>query len=233
MLVLHRLIRALTMLVSRFALGAGAALLLGAGLLLGASAAWAHPHVMVTAKAQIIYGKDGKVTAIRHAWAFDETYSVYAVQGLDADKNGILTSAELAELAKVNVESLAEFGYFTIAKANGKAQPFGAPFDYELAFANNVLTLTFTLPLASPAVANRSFGLEIADPTWFVAFTLAPGDDAVVLKDAPAGCVLKLTRPKPPELAPNTNTLSEEFFTSGGGASVGLQFVNRALVACP
>jgi ABC-type uncharacterized transport system substrate-binding protein len=202
-------------------------------LVLGVVTATAHPHVLVTAKAQIVYGTEGKVTAIRHTWVFDETYSVYAVQGLDADKNGVLTQAELAELAKVNVESLTEFGFFTVAKANGKAQGFGAPTDYALAFENNVLTLTFTLPLAGPAPANRTFGLEIADPTWFVAFTLAQGDDAVVLKDAPAGCVLRLTRPKPPELARDTNTLSEEFFSSGAGASIGLQFVNRALVACP
>jgi ABC-type uncharacterized transport system substrate-binding protein len=208
------------------------ALLLTAFGLCGTVSALAHPHVMVVARAEVVYAPDGKVTAIRHTWAFDEAYSVYAVQGLDTNNDGIWSREELAELAKVNVESLSEFGFFTVAKANGKAQEFGAPKDYFLAFDKKILTLTFTLPLKAPASATRTFGLEISDPSWFVAFELAQGDDAVVLKDAPAGCVARLTRPKPADAAPQ-GKLDEDFFASGAGANAGLQFVNRALVACP
>lgn len=192
----------------------------------------AHPHVMVTARAEIIYAPDGAVTAIRHAWIFDEAYSVYAVQGLDTNNDGIWSREELAELAKVNVESLSDFGFFTVAKANGKTQAFGAPTDYALSFEKKLLTLTFTLPLKNAAPANRSFGLEVSDPSWFVAFELAQGDDAVTLRDAPKGCVARLTRPKPVDASAQSK-LSEDFFTSGAGANAGLQFVNRALVACP
>jgi ABC-type uncharacterized transport system substrate-binding protein len=208
------------------------ALLLTAFGLCGTVPALAHPHVMVVARAEVVYTPDGKVTAIRHAWAFDEAYSVYAVQGLDTNNDGIWSRAELAELAKVNVESLSEFGFFTLAKANGKAQEFGAPTDYSLAFDKKNLTLTFTLPLKAPTLASKTFGLEISDPSWFVSFELAQGDDAVVLKDAPAGCIARLTRPKPAD-ATAQGKLGEDFFTSGAGANVGLQFVNRALVACP
>jgi len=47
----------------------------------------AHPHVWVTAKAQIVYA-DGKVTGVRHAWSFDPEYSAFVTQGLDANKDG-------------------------------------------------------------------------------------------------------------------------------------------------
>lgn len=197
-----------------------------------AGQAAAHPHVMVTARAEIVYAPDGRVTAIRHAWVFDEAYSVYAVQGLDTNNDGIWTREELAELAKVNVESLSEFGFFTVAKANGKLQEFAAPTDYALTFEKKLLTLTYTLPLRNPTPANRSFGLEVSDPSWFVSFELAQGDDAVILKGAPAGCVARLTRPKPVETL-DAGKLSEDFFSSSSGANIGLQFVNRALVACP
>lgn len=193
--------------------------------------ATAHPHVMVTARAEILYGNDGRITAIRHHWDFDEAYSVFAVQGLDTNKDGKLSGDELSELAKVNVESLSEFGFFTIGKINGKAQEFSAPVDYALSFENNILSLVFTLPLKTPA-PGRIFGLEISDPSWFVAFSLAQGDDAVMLKGAPGGCRMTMTRPKPAETAPQ-GKLSEDFFSSGAGANVGLQFVNRVLVACP
>jgi ABC-type uncharacterized transport system substrate-binding protein len=208
------------------------ALMLAGLALWSAGPAMAHPHVQVVARAEIIYAPDGKVTAIRHTWAFDEAYSVYAVQGLDTNKDGIWSREELAELAKVNVESLSEFGFFTVAKANGKAQEFSAPVDYALAFDKKILTLTFTLPLKAPSLATRTFGLELNDPSWFVSFELAQGEDAVMLKGAPAGCIARLTRPKPQDAA-QQGKLSEDFFASGAGASAGLQFVNRALVACP
>lgn len=184
------------------------------------------------ARAEVVYAPDGRVTEIRHAWTFDEAYSVYAVQGLDTNKDGVWTREELAELAKVNVESLSEFGFFTVAKANGKAQEFNTPKDYALAFDKKNLTLTFTLPLKAPTTANRTFGLEVSDPSWFVSFELAQGDDAVVLKGAPTGCITRLTRPKPVDIA-QQGKLGEDFFSSGAGANIGLQFVNRALVACP
>lgn len=196
------------------------------------SPAAAHPHVMVEAKAVVVHAPDGSITAIRHTWVFDEAYSVYAVQGLDKNNDGKLTGDELAELAKVNVESLGEFGFFTVARANGVKQVFADPVDYALSFEKNILTLTFTLPLKAPATAIRTFGLEVSDPTWFVSFALAQGDNAVVLKDAPKGCTTTLTRPKPADVAAK-GTLGEDYFTSGAGAKAGLQFVNRALIACP
>ena len=36
-----------------------------------------------------------------------------AVQGLDADNDGVYSKEELEPLAKINVESLKEFAYFT------------------------------------------------------------------------------------------------------------------------
>jgi ABC-type uncharacterized transport system substrate-binding protein len=63
--------------------------------LLWAAPALAHPHVWVTARAELLYAADGKVTGVRHAWTFDKAYSAYVTQGLDADKDGKLTPEEL------------------------------------------------------------------------------------------------------------------------------------------
>src|SRR3954447_24719410 len=90
-----------------------------------ATSALAHPHIWVTAKAEIVYAPDGKVTSVRHAWTFDPAYSAFSVQGLDKNNDGKLTPDELQELAKVNAESLSEFGFFTVLKANGAKQELG------------------------------------------------------------------------------------------------------------
>ena len=197
------------------------------------SPALAHPHVWVTAKAEIVFAADGRVTGIRHAWTFDEAYSAYAVQGFEKGPDGKLAAEKMAELAKINMESLADQGFFTSAKANGAKLVFGEPANYATSYENGALTLTFDLPLRSPAKADRAFTLEVYDPTFFVDFAIAEGTDAVRLDGAPKGCALNVTRPKPAEQNQNPS-VSESFFSALNAASqYGAQFASRVLVACP
>src|SRR5215475_6221406 len=81
-----------------------------------ATAASAHPHVWVTMKSELVFAPDGTVTGVRHAWTFDDMFSAFATQGIEAKKKGEFTREELAPLAEVNVTSLKEFDYFTYAK---------------------------------------------------------------------------------------------------------------------
>lgn len=200
------------------------------GLLIGP--AEAHPHVFVVAKAEVLYAPDGKVTGVRHIWSFDEAYSAYITQGLDKNGDGILSQDELADLAKVNMDSLPDVGFFTVAKANGKVQEFGTPTEAKLNFDDKkILTLTYVLPLKQPAAAGRSFGIEIGDPTYFVAFEIAEGADAVITRDAPKGCVVRVARP--PKLDNATQLkLAQEDITATPDMSA-YQVTTRALVACP
>lgn len=193
--------------------------------------AFAHPHVTVTARAEVLYSPDGKVTGVKHAWSFDKVYSAFITQGLDANRDGTLTPDELQELAKENTTSLVEFDYFTVVKAQGTKQAFGEPLDYRMTYAGGEATLSYVLPLKSPA-PGRLVTVEIYDPSYFVAFALAEGD-AVTLAGAPRGCATTITRPKPIDPAQQRN-LSETFFEALDAASnFGSQFSNRALVACP
>ena len=73
----------------------------------------------------MIFQPDGKIAAIRNSWMFDDMYSAFAVQGLAKDGQ-LATKEQLAPLAKTNVESLAEFGYFTFAKNAGAENRFRA-----------------------------------------------------------------------------------------------------------
>ena len=204
--------------------------LIAAGLWLSGPAQ-AHPHVFVSAKAEVLYGPDGAVRALRHVWSFDEAYSAFITQGLDKNGDGKLSSEELAELARVNMESLPEVGFFTVAKANGKLQEFATPTEAGLVFENRILTLTYTLPLKVPAQANRSFGLEIGDPTYFVAFDIVDATDAVTARDAPKGCIVRGQRP--PKLSTDVQQkLAQEDITATPDMS-GYQVTTRALVACP
>ena len=194
----------------------------------------AHPHVWVTAKAEIVYAPDGKVTAVRHAWTFDPAYSSYVTQGLDKNGDGVLTPGELQDLAEENAESLSDFGYFTVMKANGAKPAFDAPRDYGMTFENGQATLAFLLPLKTPARADKALILEVYDPTFFVSFSMAEGADAITLANAPKGCAATVTRPKPLDVAQQGQKLSEAFFqTLTAASNFGAETAGRVLVACP
>jgi len=87
------------------------------------------------------------------------------------------------------------------------------------------------LPLKHPPPKVRSFGIEIGDPTYFVSFEIVDAPDAVVTRDAPAGCIVRVNRP--PKLDDGVaQKLAMEDITATPDMS-GYEVTTRALVACP
>lgn len=160
-----------------------------------ATAAEAHPHVFIDAREEIVFDAAGKMTAVRHIWQFDAAFTAFAVQGLDADGDGQLSDEELQPLAKVNVESLKEFHYFTRLKVNGVRAPVETPQEYWLDFHDSRLTLFYTLPLKAPTSVGPNTTLEVFDPEYFVAFNFV-ADKAITLNGAPPNCTASYTPPK-------------------------------------
>src|SRR5262249_20095859 len=162
----------------------------------------------------------GAVTAIRHAWTFDDMYSAFATQGIETKTKGQFTRADLAPLAKENVSSLKEYGYFTYAKVDGKKTSFTDPTDYWLEFEPKeaVLTLHFTLPFAAPVKA-KDLNIEVYDNSFFVDFAI-PDKESVALVGAPAACKLAVARPV--DLSPaQQQRLSDAFFSQLDASNYG------------
>ena len=202
-----------------------------AALLFTNGSALAHPHVWVVMKSEVVYAPDGTIVGVRQAWTFDDMFSTFATQGLESKQKGVFTREELQPLAKVNVESLKEYDYFTYAKLNGKKAVFTDPVDYHLDLADSMLTLNFLLPLKAP-VKVGSLDLEVYDPSYFVDFSLAE-KDAVRLVGAPAGC--QFSTGKPQEM---TKELAQRLAQIPPGGQIpqdsyGAQFANKISVKCP
>jgi ABC-type uncharacterized transport system substrate-binding protein len=201
---------------------------------LATGVAQAHPHVWVTMTTELIYAPDGALTGVRQAWTFDDMFSAFATQGLDAKIKGQFTRAELQPLAQVNVESLNEYGYFTYAKINGKKQKgaFSDPVEYWLDYdpKQTTLTLHFTLPLKSPVKA-KQLTIEIYDPEFFVDFGFAE-KVPVKLVGAPAECAFSSEKPGDSNF-PSTLRLDKSFMTSEANAGMGMNFANKISVTCP
>jgi ABC-type uncharacterized transport system substrate-binding protein len=217
--------------IQRFFLSIAAAL---AALASVAAPASAHPHVWVTMKSELVFAPDGSITGVRHAWTFDDMFSAFATQGLEAKKKGEFTREELTPLAEVNVTSLKEYDFFTYAKANGKKVEFNEPAPgYYLDFdtKETVLTLHFTLPLKQPVKA-KDIMVEVYDREFFVDFSFAEKDPAKLV-GAPAQCKLTVARPEEMNAA-----LAQQLSQLGPdqrdpSLTIGAQYANKLVVKCP
>lgn len=188
----------------------------------------AHPHVWVTMRTELVYGPDGSLTGLRQAWTFDEAFTAFALQGLEKQKDGTYGDDVLKPLAQVNVDSLKEYDYFVTAKSATAKLAFNDPVDYYLTYADDALTLHFTLPLKKPLPAKGTLSVDIYDPTYFISFTFAE-KDPVKMVSAPAACVLKVDAPDQQNVP-----LDETFFAKlSASSNYGAQYADKITVKCP
>ena len=212
-------------LMARF-LQAGLAL---ACLVLTSIAAVAHPHVFIEARTKLVFDDKGIAVAVDNVFRFDDAYTAFAIQGFDANGDGHFSREELAELAKVNIEGIADYGYFTFGDNTRVELDFNPPTDYwlEVKTVNlkdywvmkpedfeameedrrmngtdipdtvDLLELHFRLPLKEPTDATKPITLDVYDPTYYVDFRFAKGDDALGIVNAPGKCGIERKEPPP------------------------------------
>ena len=201
--------------------------------LAAATTAQAHPHVWVTMQSEVVYAADGKAVGVRHAWKFDDMFSAFAVQGLEAKDKAKPTREELAPLAEVNVTSLKDFDYFTNATADGKKVTFKDPAkgDYWLDYGDAVLTLHFLLPFTEPVRA-KELVLDIYDPQIFIDFALAK-DKPIALANAPSGCNATATPPRQMTFQESKRLAEIGADQKNTEMAWGANFANKLKVVCP
>ena len=200
--------------------------------LLTCQAARAHPHVWVTVRSQVEFNADGKVSGITHDWVFDEMYSSFATQGLG--KPGELVKREtFAPLAQENAGNLADLGYFTTLKLDGKSVEFAPVTDYWMEERpDHLVQFHVHLKLKTPTSVGRFGSLLVADPEFFIDFEF-DDTDGVIMKSPPKGCSVSSTKAKPLEDG-DKKKLDESFFSGlAPGANFGFKMASRVILACP
>lgn len=175
-------------------------------------AARAHPHVIVSVRTVAVINDRGEIEALKHAWKFDEAFSTYSTTGLDKNSDGKLDREELADLAKVNVESLHEYGFFSFIRKGKEQSEFGAVKDYWLSHDGKALTLHFTLPVSAKPIRIEDARLEVYDPTFFVAFDFEK-ENPVTAEGGKISCTADISAPKS-GVTERLSKLGESFFQS-------------------
>src|SRR5690606_30112166 len=134
-------------------------------------------------------------------------FSVWMVQGLDTNGDGIVAPDEMQDLADENMLSLADFGFYTYA---GDGLRFEAVGDQRMRYEDNRVILDFSIEATEPA-APQQFELGVYDPEYYVAISFADVS-AVTLENAPAECGAVLEPPVPmaPEVEEQLYALGAE-----------------------
>jgi ABC-type uncharacterized transport system substrate-binding protein len=160
------------------------------------SVAQAHPHVWITFEAMVLYD-NGRFSGLQHKWTFDEYYTAMAIEGLDKNKDGVYDREELAELAKVNIDGLKEFAYFTYPVAAGHDVKLKDPKDYWLEHKGGALSLHFVVEFVEPVpAAAKDFAFVVQDPAFFIAFLPAKIDPVKFSPGTPKSCKATIGNPK-------------------------------------
>jgi ABC-type nickel/cobalt efflux system permease component RcnA/ABC-type uncharacterized transport system substrate-binding protein len=163
-------------------------------LLAAASPALAHPHIFIDAEVTVVFDDAGQISGLRNKWTFDKAFSVWMIQGLDTNGDGMTSPEEMQELADENMVGLADFGFYTFAGSQDDLMAFEPAGDQRMVFAEEQTTLSFSLLATEPRSREPVFELGVYDPEYYVAISVDEPSD-VVLENAPAGCRVTLQPP--------------------------------------
>lgn len=167
-----------------------------AALCLRGGLAFAHPHILIDAQMRIVFDAERRALGVAHVWRFDDAFSAFAVQGYDSKGDGRPTRADLAPLAKINMQSLAPYHFFTQGALDGAPLSFAAPRDFWDEFDDETLELHFTLPFSSPlAILGKTLAVNVFDPDYFAAISFVK--TAPVTTEGGGDCNIAIQRPQP------------------------------------
>lgn len=144
-------------------------------LALAAAPAGAHPHVFVDAGFDLIFDAEGRLTAIRTAWVYDEFFSLLVIEdgGHDADRDGAISAAELDGLRGFDMDWPEGFeGDLAVTQGGGAAR-LGGPEAVTVDWREGRLISTHLRRLAEPLdPAAGEIGVSPFDPTYYIAYAV-------------------------------------------------------------
>ena len=158
-----------------------------------AAPAFAHPHVWIAMRSDVVFNDKGEVSGIAVEWTFDDGYAQVALDGLDTNGDGVYSQSELEPLTTENLSSLKDYNYFIVPRVNGQIVPMAEPVDPGQIFSNGKLELHFTVPLATPVDPHKvEFQYKVYDPEFYIALDYVEQDPVGVIGTLPNDCRLKV-----------------------------------------
>ncbi|MEX0404138.1 DUF1007 family protein [Aquibium sp. LZ166] len=196
------------------------------------SPAIAHPHIFAEARLDVMVSPQGDVSSLRHLWRFDDLFSSTVLLEFDANGDLKLDDAELAEVSKTVFDSIGEYDYFQVVRANDKPVTMKPPANLMANYDDGQLVILFESEPADPLKLAGKVDFGVYDPTFYTAIDFVE-DANMSIDNLPDGCDRAVIRPDPDEaLAQNQSTLTEAFFNDPAGTDYGNIFATKLEITC-
>jgi ABC-type uncharacterized transport system substrate-binding protein len=161
---------------------------------LGAGPALAHPHVYIDTGIEVIFDDQGRASALRITWAYDDFFSLMVAQdrGVDPDADGESTSEEDARLSGFDMEWEPGFAGDTYVLVDDQPVALGPPTEWTAAYRGGRLISTHSRSIVTPLdPAAKPVLIQAYDPGFYTAYTIA--SDPVLT--GRAGCAAPVFAP--------------------------------------
>ncbi|MBY5356555.1 DUF1007 family protein [Rhizobium leguminosarum] len=208
-------------------------ILMAAFLSLAPAAAFAHPHIFVEARLEVVAGKDGSVEELRNVWRFDEVFSSSVVMDFDKNTDLKLEPNELAEVGKTVKQSLADYDYYMNLTINGKNITVQKPDIIHVDYKDGQLLMFFAVkPVEKMPLKGRlTFG--VYDPTLYTSIDFPTDTELAIVGDGFKSCKHQVVRPDADEvISQNKQSLTDAFFNDPTGTNMSKLFATRLEVTC-
>lgn len=200
--------------------------LLIAGAAIAPNDAQAHPHAWIDLRSTVVLDDQGRIRALEEYWFFDEYYTAYIAEGLsNGDGSSFLT-----ELARTNLDQLAEYGYFTDVRYDDERIGTGPVEQFETGLRDQRLWLQFELPLAKPLDPRQGkVTFAIYDPTYYIEMLYLEGEP-IAFRPIDDRCSAEIVPPDPSFEAVSLASALDQ--TQSGGDGLGALFAETVVVSC-
>lgn len=167
------------------------------GLILFAATApvFAHPHVFITNRMQVVF-QGNTLVRIDVEWTFDRLFSQMILTDFDQGKKGVIEPNEAVAIKAGAFDNLKNFHYFLALEKDGKALPLPRIENFTPSISDGALVYRFSLPLGLQTGAGRKTTLRITvyDDTYYVAFDKMTASNVEVTKTTPIACAVSIEK---------------------------------------
>jgi ABC-type uncharacterized transport system substrate-binding protein len=194
--------------------------------------AFSHPHVFAEARLDVMVTPQGDVKSLRHLWRFDDLFSSTVLLEFDANSDLKLDADELKEVSRVVYDSIGEYNYFQMVRADDKPVAMKPPPGLMVDYQDDQLVILFETEPASELKLSGKLEFGVYDPTFYTAIDFIE-DDKMSVDHLPRGCASVVVRPDPDEaLVQNQAKLTEDYFNDPAVEDIGALFATRLEITC-
>ncbi len=204
------------------------------GLLsLAPATAFAHPHIFVEARLEVVAAPDGSIEELRNVWRFDEVFSSSVVMDFDKNTDLKLEPNELAEVGKTVRDSLADYDYYMNLTINGKNITVQKPDIIHVDYKEGQLLMFFAVKPVEKMPLKGKLTFGVYDPTLYTSIDFPTDNELAMVGDGFKACKHAVVRPDADEvISENKQSLTDAFFNDPTGTNMSKLFATRLEVTC-